>query len=378
MAFYPPSGTCQELTMTTNVQLDYPYSSNVNNVTVTDMIDVSATIVNLSVFLPNSTLTNPGFSITFNNVGSNAFNVVLNDTITTLLTINAGQVITIYLYGNGNPNGLWRIIPFGGGVNGISNLNITSDDDSIVVLNGQITPPSGAVDISLPAIVSTIQALGNYIPGLVVINQANELPWGVVSLNNGTNIVIANPNGEMGDPVIDLNENINIAQAIIGNIIIANDLISNIDENSVLSITSNGSASVINLNSVIIDISGSLTVNNLSVEGSFSSPNVAKAWCRFTNTSGLINLTSGFNVSNVTYDNTNNQYTIIFTNQMGNENYVVFITCSNNNSTPPLQTRIGYDVVRQQGSVVIVLTDASGEILQDIPEGVSVIIFSLN
>jgi hypothetical protein len=364
--------------MTTNVQLDYPYSSNVNNVTVTDMIDVSATIVNLSVFLPNSTLTNPGFSITFNNVGSNAFNVVLNDTITTLLTINAGQVITIYLYGNGNPNGLWRIIPFGGGVNGISNLNITSDDDSIVVLNGQITPPSGAVDISLPAIVSTIQALGNYIPGLVVINQANELPWGVVSLNNGTNIVIANPNGEMGDPVIDLNENINIAQAIIGNIIIANDLISNIDENSVLSITSNGSASVINLNSVIIDISGSLTVNNLSVEGSFSSPNVAKAWCRFTNTSGLINLTSGFNVSNVTYDNTNNQYTIIFTNQMGNENYVVFITCSNNNSTPPLQTRIGYDVVRQQGSVVIVLTDASGEILQDIPEGVSVIIFSLN
>jgi hypothetical protein len=378
MAFYPPSGTCQELTMTTNVQLDYPYSSNVNNVTVTDMIDVSATIVNLSVFLPNSTLTNPGFSITFNNVGLNAFNVVLNDTITTLLTINAGQVITIYLYGNTNPNGLWRIIPFGGGVNGISNLNITSDDDSIVVLNGQITPPSGAVDISLPAIVSTIQALGNYIPGLVVINQANELPWGVVSLNNGTNIVIANPNGEMGDPVIDLNENINIAQAIIGNIIIANDLISNIDENSVLSITSNGSASVINLNSVIIDISGSLTVNNLSVEGSFSSPNVAKAWCRFTNTSGLINLTSGFNVSNVTYDNTNNQYTIIFTNQMGNENYVVFITCSNNNSTPPLQTRIGYDVVRQQGSVVIVLTDASGEILQDIPEGVSVIIFSLN
>jgi hypothetical protein len=378
MAFYPPSGTCQELTLIANVQLDYPYSSNVNNVIVTDMIDVSATVNNLNVFLPNSTLSSPGFAITFNNVGSNAFNVVLNDTITTLLTISAGQVITIYLYGNSNPNGLWRIIPFGGGVNAISNLDVTSDDNSIFVSNGQITPPGGVVDISLPTIVSTIQALGNYIPGLVVINQANNLPWGVVSLNNGTNIVIANPNGETGDPVIDLNENINIAQAIIGNIIIANDLISNIDENGVLSITSNGSASVINLNSAIIDILGNLTVNNLSVEGSFSSPNVAKAWCRFTNTSGLINLTSGFNVSGITYNNTNNQYTISFTNQMGNENYVVFITCSNNNSTPPLQTRIGYDVVRQQGSVVIVLTDASGEILQDIPEGVSVIIFSLN
>ena len=378
MAFYPPSGTCQELTLTTNVQLDYPYSSNVNNIIVTDMIDVSATVINLNVFLPNATLTSPGFSITFNNVGLNAFNVVLNDTITTLLTINAGQIITIYLYSNSNPNGLWRIIPFGGGVNGISNLDITSDDDSIVVSNGQITPHGGAVDISLPTIVSTIQALGNYIPGLVVINQANDLPWGVVSLNSGTNIVITSPDGATGDPIIDLNDNISVAQATIGNIIIANDLISNVDENGVLSITSNGSASVINLNSAIIDVLGNLTVNNLLVEGSFNSPNVTKAWCRFTNTSGLINLTSSFNVSSVTYDNTNNQYTISFTNQMGNENYVVFITCSNNNSTPPLQTRIGYDVVRQQGSVVIVLSDASGEILEDIPEGVSVAIFSLN
>ena len=155
-------------------------------------------------------------------------------------------------------------------------------------------------------------------------------------------------------------------------------MISNVDENGVLNITSNGSASVINLNSAIIDVLGNLTVNNLVVEGSFSSPNMAKAWCRFTNTSGLINLTSGFNVSGVTYNNTNNQYTISFTNQMGNENYVVLITCSNNNSTPPLQTRIGYDVVRQLESVVIVLSDASGEILQDIPEGVSIMIFSLN
>ena len=50
MAFYPPSGTCQELILTTNVQLDYPYSSNVNNIRVTDMIDVSATVINLNVF----------------------------------------------------------------------------------------------------------------------------------------------------------------------------------------------------------------------------------------------------------------------------------------------------------------------------------------
>lgn len=378
MAFYPPSGTCQELTLSSNVQLDYPYSANVNNITITDMIDVSATSVNLNVFLPDSRLTGPGFSITFNNVGLNAFNVVLNDTLTTLVNITAGKIITIYLYSNITANGSWRVIPFGGGVNGISNLDITSDDDSIVVSNGQITPPGGAVDISLPTIVSTIQALGNYIPGLVVINQANDLPWGVVSLNNGTNIVITNPSGETGSPTIDLNDNIAIAQATIGNVIVNNNLITNIDENKTLTIISNGTTSYLNLNGLLIDVLGNVALNDLAVDGKFTSINAAKAWCRFTNTSGLINLTSACNVSTVTYNESNNQYTINFTTPLGNENYVVFISCSNNNSTPPLQTRIGYDVVRQLESVVIVLSDASGEILQDIPEGVSVVIFSLN
>lgn len=67
---------------------------------------------------------------------------------------------------------------------------------------------------------------------------------------------------------------------------------------------------------------------------------------------------------------------ITFTRPMGNLNYRVFIGCANNNSTPPLAPRIGYDIVRQLNSVTIVLTDSSGEMLSDIPEGVSVMIFS--
>lgn len=63
---------------------------------------------------------------------------------------------------------------------------------------------------------------------------------------------------------------------------------------------------------------------------------------------------------------------------MGNTNYGVFISCANNNSTPPLPPRIGYDVVKQLNSVTIVLTDSAGEMLADIPEGVSVMIFSVN
>jgi hypothetical protein len=218
--------------------------------------------------------------------------------------------------------------------------------------------------------------LGTYIPGIVVINSNNPLPWGVVSLNGGSNITITSPDGQAGDPVIDLKTNVSVAQVTAGNVVINNDLITNTDANGVLNIVSNGTTSHLNLNSVLIDVVGNLTANNLTIEGTFNSVNTAKAWCRFTNTSGLIAVSSVYNVSSVTYNTTNNQYTINFISPMGNLNYGVFINCANNNSTPPLQTRIGYDIIRQLSSVVIVLADASGEILPDIPEGVSVMIFS--
>jgi len=378
MAFYPPQGSCQELTLTANVQLDYPYSANISNLTVTDMIDVSATIPNLNIFLPNSTLTGPGFSVTFNNVGVNGFNVVLNDRATVLTAVAQGDVLTIYLYNNSTVNGNWRVIPFGSGVNAISTLNLASSDGSVIVTNGVITPPGGNINIGLPAIVSKTQTLNSTGPGIVTMNPSNTSPWGVTTLNNGSNITITNPDASTGSPTISLNDNVSIAQLTSGNIIINNDLITNTDTNALLNIISNGTTSHLNLNSVLIDVSGNVTLNNLTTEGTFKSDNTAKSWCRFTNTSGVISVVSNYNVSGVTYNTTTKQYTVTFSIPMTNTNYCVFINCANNNSTPPLLTRIGYDVLKQLGSVSIVLTDASGEILPDIPEGVSVMIFSLN
>lgn len=380
MAFYPPQASCQELVLTANVQLDYPYSANTGNVIVTDMIDVSSTNPNLNIFLPDSTLTGPGFSVTFNNVGTNSFNVVLNDRVTVLTAIVQGAVLTVYLYSNSNANGNWRVIPFGSGVNAISSLNLTSTDSSVIVTNGSITPPGGTINVGLPAgLLSLITTLTASIPGIVSVSKTNnQLVWKVLSLNGGSNITITNPDGSTGNPVVNLNNNISVAQMTAGNVIINNDLITNTDANGVLNITSNGSTSSLNLNSVLVDVGGNMSnINNLTINGKFQSPNVAKAWCRFSNTSGTISTISVFNVSQITYNSGNHQYTIAFISPMGNTNYSVFISCAANNSTSPLQTRIGYDVIRQLDSVVIILTDSSGEILQDAPEGVSVMIFSL-
>ena len=379
MAFYPPQASCQVLTLTVNVQLDYPYSANTNNLTVTDMIDVSATSPNLNIFLPNSTLTSPGFSVTFNNVGTNSFDVVLNDGVTLLTTVDQGDVITVYLYSNPNANGNWRVIPFGSGVNAISTLGIASSDTSIIVTNGEITPPGGTIDVKLPLLISKTQTLTSTGPGIVTMNPSETSPWGVTTLSNGSNITISNANASTGSPTISLNENVSIVQLTAGNIIIENNLITNTntDPNAILNITSNGTASHLNLNSVSIDVSGNVTLNNLTTEGTFESPNVPKAWCRFSNTSGTISTQSTFNVSSVALNTSNKQYTVVFTTPMENNDYTVFISCSNNHSISPLQTRIGYDISKNTNSVVIVLADGAGEMLSDIHEGVSVMIMSI-
>lgn len=378
MAFFPSIDNCVEITLTTNIQLDYPYSANLANVTAANMMDVTASIGGLNVFLPDATQTTPGFSISFNNVGANSFNIVLNDRQTLLTNIAVGNVVTIYLYDTTTINGKWRIIPFGGGVNAISSLNLTSMDNSINITNGAISPPGGTINIGLPTLIAAIEGLTIGTPGILSLNPSTNI-WSLISLVDDINIVITNPTGVTGNPSISLNDIILVSQVTAGNVVINNNLITNTDSGSILSIVSNGTNSALNLNSVLVDTEGNISgINNLGVEGAFNSTNTAKAWCRFSNTSGQIATLSAYNVSAVSYNNSNYQYTLSFTTSMGNTNYGVFISCANNNSTPPLPPRIGYDVVKQLNSVTIVLTDSAGEMLADIPEGVSVMIFSVS
>jgi len=380
MAFYPPSGSAQQLVMTANVQLDYPYSANTSNTTVTDIIDVSATVPALNVYLPNAQLTGPGFSIAFNNVGINAINIVLNDGVTVLYSISPNQAISVYLYDNTTLTGSWRIVEVGGGVSAISALTIESTDTSINVVNGNVTSPSGTVDITLPPIVSAITKLSTFVPGVAIVKPGELSPWSVSSIVGGDNIDVNNGDGAiLGAPIeISITNPVIVNGMRAGNVIIDNNLITNIDVNSILSVTSNGVNSALNLNSILITPSGNVSgISNLAIEDTFTSPNVSKAWCRFTNTTGTISPISLYNVSTITYNVNNGQYTILFINNMNSVEYGVFISCANNNSTPPLQTRIGYDIIKRLDSVVIILTDGSGEILPDIPEGVSVMVYSL-
>ncbi len=380
MAYYPPNGSYAEIDMNVNVYLDYPYSADTSKTTIQDLMGVKASVAALSLILPDATETGPGLSIAFSNIGANAVSIKLNDGLTQLVNLAVGASLAVTLSDSTTANGEWLVLPLGNGVPAISTFTINSPDNSINITNGTVNNPSGTVDIDVPTLINKINELGNLTQGLVVINNNETDPWYITLLAGDGNITVTNGDGSsFGEPiVINLNNTIDIDSITSGNISIASNQITNISNDEDMIVNTTGTSRII-LNGVRIDNNGNITnVNSLSATTSFISPNIAKAWCRFTNTSGTIVLTSSYNVTSIGYDSLTYQYSINFTDPLGTTEYGVFISCANNNSTPPLQTRVGYDVVKTEDHVNIVLADLSGEMLNDFPEGVSVMIYSLS
>lgn len=379
MAYYPPNGTYAEIDMSTDVYLDYPYSADTSKTTIQDLMGVNASVAALSLILPDTTETGPGFSIAFSNIGLNAVSIKLNDGTTQLVNLAVGASLAITLSDNTTANGVWLILPLGNGVPGITTFTVNSPNDSINITNGTITNPGGTVSIDVSTLINKLNVLSTSAAGIVVYNDQETDPWYITLLAGGSNLNVTNGDGAIaGNPIaINLDNNIEVDSVTSGNVNITNNQITNVAENADLIIDTTGVSAIV-LNGVRIDNNGNITnITSLNATTSFIAPNITRAWCRFTNTSGTLVLTSSYNVSSISYDSLTYQYTINFTNPMGASEYGVFISCANNNSTPPLQTRVGYDVVRTDEYVNIVLADLSGEMLADFPEGVSVMIYSL-
>lgn len=380
MAYYPPNGSYAQVNMATNVYLDYPYSADTSKTTIQDLMGINATVAALSLILPDATETGPGFSIAFSNIGTNAVSIKLNDGTTELVSLAVGASLAITLSDSTTANGTWLILPLGNGVPAISTFTVNSPNSSINVTNGTVITPSGTVSLDVSDVINKLNVLSTAAEtGILIYNNTDPDHWYINLIAGGSNINVSNGTDFVKDvPIaVNLDENIEVTSAKIGNINIATNQITNTANNEDLVIGSTGTSYTI-INGVKIDTSGNISnIASLSALTAFIGPNIPKAWCRFTNTSGTIVVTASYNVSGVVYDSLNHQYTISFTAPMGSTEYGVNISCANNNSSPPLQTRVGYDVVRTTESVAIVLADLSGEILADFPEGVTVTIYSL-
>lgn len=103
----------EALTISTDTILQWPINGNTVDV-VANIIEITATVGGLKVYMPPATQVSVGQSALFRNVGSNSFTVV-NASGGTIITIASGVAEYVYVTDNTTINGTWQTVTFGAG-----------------------------------------------------------------------------------------------------------------------------------------------------------------------------------------------------------------------------------------------------------------------
>jgi len=372
---YPSQVSYQLITLTNDIVLSWP-SSFAGGPIAAGFNEVNPDQAGWTITLPDATLASNGTDVIFNNISIYTFDILKNDA-TPLHTLNPGDIIDFKIYDNSTAAGLWRIIPFGGGYNGIVAFEASSSDNSIDITNGNVTPPGAIIDFKLP---ESIFNLNNVIAtGIPVIKSAAPLTWATTTLIAGTNVNITDGDGILGNPTINLLPDVvNLNSLQVGEFTLNGLDLYTTTPDGTISLASNGTGYLI-LNDVTVDTQGNMVVpGNITVDGQFKNPFTPKAWCIFTDTvvllSNLITIEDSSNVASVT--GSDGYYEITFTSPMANINYGVMISLGSLGTVLPPTVYSGFWTTRNLGSVIISVVDASGELVTSLPYGVTVMIMS--
>lgn len=368
------------VTNKTSFSWNYPYTGGD---IISDINDLTTSVVNATATMPPANDIDLGTSVTFNNISpSLPINIVEFGSLIPIVTIAQGSAVTIYLVNNTYASGVWRSVQLVGGSLGVTGVTLTTSSSALSISDPEITSgQSGTIDIEASPALNAISNLQD--TGIVVVVNDNE-PYEIdtVKLVSGNGIVITNPEGTNGDINIALNSNIgNLTQVSVGNITLANTSISS---NSGLSISTNGKGNPLNLNGVSIDNNSNVIFpNSVTFTGSLSSPSFAKAWVVFNNivttTSSIVTILSSSGITDVevTTNANSGYYTIIFATPFEDTNYGVLFGLGSSGTPPNISVRHCYVIAKQTTNMVIAIVDASGQLVTDAPDGVTVALISL-
>lgn len=104
----------EDLTISTNTALDWPINGTVNQNVVASIIQITATVGSLNVYLPSALQVSTGQSVLIQNVGANTFTVT-DISGNTIASVASGIAEYIFLTDNSTNNGTWSTVTFGAG-----------------------------------------------------------------------------------------------------------------------------------------------------------------------------------------------------------------------------------------------------------------------
>ncbi len=356
----------QLINLTEDITLSWPSSFSGGPV-ILDINDIDSDQDDWKVILPDATLIQAGQNFVLNNVSGFSVDITANDGSTIFDSLLSGEVVELYLISNSTANGTWRIIPFGGGASSITQFTAQSSDSSIVIANGTVTPPTGVIDFKLTPSMFNLNEINS--TNFVVVTGVGPLTFATVELIGGENIIVSNGDGILGNPIIDLNPVVSSLTSLeVGDMTLSGEVITNNTVNGNLQISTNGTGKI-QMNGVEIDSSGNLSgVTNLvspSAYGFFTDT--------ITGMSNTIVVLDQVNIASVT--GSAGTYVATFVTAQPTLNYGVIMSLGTTGGDLPFISN-AYVTVRELTAITIVVTDASGELVLSVPNGISFMIIA--
>lgn len=187
----------EALTISTDTVLQWPINGNTVDV-VANIIEVTATVGSLNLFMPPATQVSVGQSALIRNVGSNSFTVV-DTSGNTIVTIASGIAEYIYVTDNSTIDGTWETVTFGAGTSAANAATLAGY--GLKAINTTLNTATPVNLFSANYTLTTADRSSMYVwtggAGTVTLPPAQDAAsnWFVIVKNDGTGILNVVPQG---------------------------------------------------------------------------------------------------------------------------------------------------------------------------------------
>lgn len=187
----PSQVSYEALTITADTALEWPINGT-TGVPASNIIDVTATAVGLSLAMPPATQVSPGQTVLVRNIGSNAFTLTTY-TGTTIVSISSGIAEFIYLTDNTTTTGAWTSVVLGAGTSSANAASLAGYGLTAIgtLLNQSYSTVSYYSTNTLPVTVRAQLVLWGSGVGTLTLPSASAAGagWFCMIRNGGTGIL---------------------------------------------------------------------------------------------------------------------------------------------------------------------------------------------
>ena len=188
----------EALTISTDTELDWPINGTTSTDVVAAIIQVTATVGSLKLYMPSALQVSTGQSVLIQNIGANSFTVT-DISGNTIVAIASGIAEYIFLTDNTTNDGTWSTVTFGAGTSSANAAALAGYGLTAIstTLNQQYAESSVFSSTTLTLAYRAQFLVWSSGVGTITLPTASTVGngWFVMVRNGGTGILTLTPSG---------------------------------------------------------------------------------------------------------------------------------------------------------------------------------------